>query len=123
MLENFTHSLHVLNTYYIAHASNFVAMADFKTSASSVVHSFLAMYLMLWNSLKTVFGGLYSGLRTLSTVYPPAKQFLTNLENTIHRLKTDPAACADLKLNPQHLLQEFWTPSTVLEGLVSSPSF
>ena len=96
-------------------------MASVKSAASSVVHTFLGLYLILWNTMKTIIGGLYSALRTLSGVYPPATHFLSSVENTVHRLRTDPSARAELNL--QNLLQEFWTPSTTLEGLVSSVCF
>lgn len=108
----------LLSICCIRNASDLVAMASVKSAASSVVLGFLGLYLILWNTMKTVLGGLYGALRTLSGIYPPANHFLTNLEKTMHRLKTDPSVCAELNL--QSLLQEFWSPATLLEGLVSS---
>ena len=73
---------------------------------------------MFWGAFKTALRRGHLVLHNISRVYPPAKAFLGNVETTLHRYKADVTAPAEVKL--QKLLQQVWTPSTPLEGLVSS---
>ena len=90
-------------------------MVTVSSAASAMVQFFLGLYLVLWRAAKATMGTVYSTLRIISNTYPPARQFLINLEHSIVQVKHNPA-----EVQVQTLLQQFWTPSTTLEGLVSS---
>ena len=96
-------------------ATSVSTMVAVSNAGSGIVKLFLGLYLTLWSFTKATMGGVYRALFMMSTVYPPAKNFLTNLEHTVNLVKNDPS---EVKL--QRLLQEYWTPATTLEGLVSS---
>ena len=76
-------------------------MVAVSNAGSGIVSFFSGLYLTLWNFTKATVGGVYRALFIMSTVYPPAKNFLANLEHTINLVKHDPS---EVKL--QSLLQE-----------------
>ena len=80
----------------------------------------VSVYIILWNSLKaivtTICGVIYA-----SKVYPPASKFIVSCAKTAGALEELRARPSDGKprTSVSTVLEEFWTPDSVLESLVS----
>ena len=90
-------------------------------SSSGAMHytfsSIATVYLALWNSYKATVTNIYGVLRYVSKAYPPASRFIHSCEKTLDALRATTSESA--KPNVSTIIEEFWTPDSVLETLVS----
>lgn len=98
-------------------------MITMMNAATPIMHYLFGLYPLLWTSTRTTLDGLYKALHCVSRAYPPANHFLTALDGSIRKMKTTSSEPAELSAKIQDILQEFWTPQTLLEGLVCSACY
>lgn len=79
----------------------------------------LSVYVSLWTALCFVAINTYEAVRYISKVYPPAERLMVAIEKTVTAVWA-PSSDASLTERLHLVIEEVWTPESVLELLVSA---
>lgn len=94
-------------------------MESLSNVTKSAVSFMLSVYVSLWTALGFVTINTYEAVRYISQVYPPAGKLLVAIEKTVTAVWA-PSSDATLSARLHKVIEEVWTPGSVLEALVSA---